>query len=76
MSAHKLSAEHPPDVVADRRAVCMMYAGYYFTGDGARRDKDGYYWITGQPADCCTALSCVLLRLAEADELSLAPACW
>jgi acetyl-CoA synthetase len=24
-----------------------MYAGYYFTGDGCRRDADGYYWITG-----------------------------
>ena len=23
------------------------YAGLYFTGDGARRDEDGYYWITG-----------------------------
>lgn len=21
--------------------------GYYFTGDGCRRDEDGYYWITG-----------------------------
>ena len=25
--------------------------GYYFTGDGARRDGDGYYWITGRVAD-------------------------
>jgi non-ribosomal peptide synthetase component E (peptide arylation enzyme) len=23
------------------------YKGYYFTGDGCRRDADGYYWITG-----------------------------
>merc|ERR1712113_1006609 len=23
-------------------------AGYYFTGDGARRDADGYYWVTGR----------------------------
>lgn len=28
-----------------------MYNGYYFTGDGARRDKDGYYWITGRVDD-------------------------
>ncbi|MFW3146744.1 MAG: acetate--CoA ligase [Thermoplasmatota archaeon] len=28
-----------------------MYKGYYFTGDGARRDKDGYYWITGRVDD-------------------------
>jgi acetyl-CoA synthetase len=25
-----------------------MYKGCYFTGDGARRDEDGYYWITGR----------------------------
>jgi len=25
--------------------------GYYFTGDGARRDEDGYYWITGRVDD-------------------------
>jgi non-ribosomal peptide synthetase component E (peptide arylation enzyme) len=23
------------------------YQGYFYTGDGARRDEDGYYWITG-----------------------------
>lgn len=27
------------------------YPGYYFTGDGARRDADGYYWITGRVDD-------------------------
>ncbi len=27
------------------------YEGYYFTGDGARRDEDGYYWITGRMDD-------------------------
>jgi len=27
------------------------YEGYYFTGDGARRDADGYYWITGRVDD-------------------------
>jgi acetyl-CoA synthetase len=27
------------------------YQGYYLTGDGARRDKDGYYWITGRVDD-------------------------
>ncbi len=27
------------------------YRGYYFTGDGARRDADGYYWITGRVDD-------------------------
>ncbi|WP_444465199.1 acetate--CoA ligase [Rhodobacter capsulatus] len=28
-----------------------QYRGYYFTGDGCRRDKDGYYWITGRVDD-------------------------
>ena len=27
------------------------YPGYYFSGDGAKRDKDGYYWITGRMDD-------------------------
>lgn len=27
------------------------YPGMYFTGDGARRDEDGYYWITGRVDD-------------------------
>ncbi len=27
------------------------YPGKYFTGDGCRRDKDGYYWITGRVDD-------------------------
>ncbi|OGT35497.1 MAG: acetate--CoA ligase [Gammaproteobacteria bacterium RBG_16_51_14] len=28
-----------------------IYPGKYFTGDGARRDEDGYYWITGRVDD-------------------------
>ncbi|MEL6281961.1 MAG: acetate--CoA ligase [Pseudomonadota bacterium] len=28
-----------------------MYKGYYFSGDGCRRDADGYYWITGRVDD-------------------------
>ncbi len=28
-----------------------QYKGYYFTGDGCRRDEDGYYWITGRIDD-------------------------
>ncbi|HQT86102.1 MAG: acetate--CoA ligase [Acidiphilium sp. 37-64-53] len=27
------------------------FPGYYFSGDGARRDEDGYYWITGRVDD-------------------------
>ena len=29
----------------------QQYKGYYFTGDGCRRDEDGYYWITGRVDD-------------------------
>lgn len=29
----------------------QMFNGYYFTGDGCRRDEDGYYWITGRVDD-------------------------
>ena len=28
-----------------------VYPGYYFTGDGVMRDKDGYYWIIGRVDD-------------------------
>ncbi len=29
----------------------QQYSGYYFSGDGCRRDADGYYWITGRVDD-------------------------
>ncbi len=29
----------------------QMFKGYYFAGDGCRRDEDGYYWITGRVDD-------------------------
>ncbi|MBU4001188.1 MAG: AMP-binding protein, partial [Proteobacteria bacterium] len=29
----------------------QMFDGYYFTGDGCKRDADGYYWITGRVDD-------------------------
>ena len=32
-------------------AYFSTYPGSYFTGDGSRRDKDGYYWITGRVDD-------------------------
>ena len=32
-------------------AYFSQYPGYYFTGDGCRRDGDGYYWITGRVDD-------------------------
>ncbi|MGZ8191316.1 MAG: acetate--CoA ligase, partial [Methylococcaceae bacterium] len=42
-------------VYGDHQRFIDMYfknfPGYYFTGDGARRDADGYYWITGRVDD-------------------------
>jgi len=32
-------------------AYFKAFPGYYFSGDGARRDADGYYWITGRVDD-------------------------
>ena len=34
-----------------RETYFSAYAGLYFTGDGCRRDADGYYWITGRVDD-------------------------
>jgi acetyl-CoA synthetase len=34
-----------------RETYFKMFPGRYFTGDGARRDADGYYWITGRVDD-------------------------
>ncbi len=31
--------------------MCICLQGYYFTGDGCRRDKEGYYTITGRVDD-------------------------
>ena len=33
------------------RYLFSQFDGKYFTGDGCRRDKDGYYWITGRVDD-------------------------
>ncbi|MDO9384722.1 MAG: acetate--CoA ligase [Hyphomicrobiaceae bacterium] len=33
------------------QAYYSTYPGMYFTGDGCRRDEDGYYWITGRVDD-------------------------
>ena len=41
-----------------------VYKGYYFTGDGARRDKDGDFWITGRMDD---VLNCSGHRLGTAE---------
>ncbi|MDQ3775910.1 MAG: acetate--CoA ligase [Pseudomonadota bacterium] len=34
-----------------RETYFARFPGFYFTGDGARRDADGYYWITGRVDD-------------------------
>jgi acetyl-CoA synthetase len=34
-----------------RETYFQQYKGYYFSGDGCRRDEDGYYWITGRVDD-------------------------
>jgi acetyl-CoA synthetase len=34
-----------------RETYFSRFSGLYFTGDGARRDEDGYYWITGRVDD-------------------------
>ena len=34
-----------------RQIYFERFPGYYLTGDGARRDEDGYYWITGRIDD-------------------------
>jgi len=34
-----------------RQTYFSTHPGYYFTGDGCRRDEDGYYWITGRVDD-------------------------
>ncbi|MCL4818634.1 MAG: acetate--CoA ligase [Vicinamibacteria bacterium] len=34
-----------------RETYFSQFPGYYFTGDGVRRDEDGYYWITGRIDD-------------------------
>lgn len=42
-------------IYGDHERFCQTYfsivKGCYFTGDGARRDEDGYYWITGRMDD-------------------------
>ncbi|WGK70209.1 acetate--CoA ligase [Candidatus Haliotispira prima] len=51
------------------------FPGYYFTGDGCRRDEDGYYWITGRVDDVIN-VSGHRLGTAEVESaLVMHPAC-
>lgn len=45
--ARSIYGDHPLFVAT----YFKNYPGYYFTGDGARRDSRGYYWITGRIDD-------------------------
>jgi len=49
----------------------VSYPGYYFTGDGARRDKDSYLWITGRVDDLMN-VSGHLLSTAEIESALVA----
>ncbi len=39
------------DKVRFKKQYWSEYKGYYFTGDGARKDKDGYFWVMGRVDD-------------------------
>ena len=47
-----LASQHPSHChMPPPPSPCRTTQGYYFSGDGARRDADGYYWITGRVDD-------------------------
>jgi acetyl-CoA synthetase len=50
-----------------------LYPGNYFTGDGARRDDDGYYWITGRMDDLMNVSGHLLSTSEIESALSLHP---
>jgi len=54
-----------------RQTYFETYAGKYFTGDGCRRDEDGYYWITGRVDDLLN-VSGHLLGTAEVESALVA----
>ncbi|TVR12138.1 MAG: acetate--CoA ligase [Planctomycetota bacterium] len=45
--ARTIQGDHPRFM----ETYLKPFPGYYFTGDGCRRDEDGYYWITGRVDD-------------------------
>ncbi len=56
-----------------RETYFRTYPGLYFTGDGCRRDEDGYYWITGRVDDVLN-VSGHRLGTAEVESALVAPA--
>ncbi len=52
-----------------------QFPGYYITGDGCRRDEDGYYWITGRVDDVINASGHRLGTAEVESALVMHPAC-
>ena len=57
-----------------RDTYFAAFPGYYFTGDGARRDADGHYWITGHIDDMLTVAGHRLGTVEIENALVLHPA--
>ena len=53
----------------------QQYKGYYFSGDGCKRDADGYYWITGRVDDVIN-VSGHRMGTAEVESALVAHARW
>lgn len=55
------------------------FPGYYFSGDGARRDKDGYIWITGRVDDVINVsghrCACACVRVCAGRTTAVLPCC-
>ena len=50
-SARSISGKSQLSCLCSGFQSIMLLQGYYFSGDGCRRDEDGYYWITGRVDD-------------------------
>ncbi|NVN10987.1 acetate--CoA ligase [Nguyenibacter vanlangensis] len=50
------------------------FPGYYFTGDGARRDRDGYFWLTGRVDDVINVSGHRIGSAEVEDALAMEPA--
>lgn len=54
-----------------QKSYFSKFPGYYLTGDGARRDEDGYYWVTGRIDDMLN-VSGHLISTAQVESAVLA----
>ena len=57
-----------------QKKTFTSFLGYYFTGDGARRDEDGFYHITGRVDDVINVKG-VRLGTAEVEDLLVRELC-